>query len=79
MLSNIGMKMHLRVPYGKESVTRKLELNGSFTLRSIHFTNPKVQDKVDMLSLRAKGDPKDAKPGAADVSSSTRGTLLSRN
>ena len=79
MQSNIGMKMHLRIPYGKESVTKKLEMNGAFTLRDIHFTNPKVQDKVDMLSLRAQGDPKEAKPGAPDVSSNMQGKLVSRN
>jgi hypothetical protein len=50
-------------------VTRKIGLKGGFTLRQIHFTNPEVQDKVDMLSLRAQGDPKDAKPGAEDVHS----------
>ena len=38
-------------------------------MKQIHFTNPEVEDKVDMLSLRAQGDPKDAKPGAEDVHS----------
>ena len=42
-------------------------MTGSFTLQGIHFTNPSVQDKVDMMSLRAQGDPKEAKPGARDV------------
>jgi hypothetical protein len=39
----------------------------------MHFSNPEVQDKVDMLSLRAQGDPKDAKPGAEDVTSRMTG------
>ncbi len=50
-----------------------MSLQGAFTLRSIHFTNPQVQDKVDMLSLRARGDPEDAKPGATDVTSRMMG------
>jgi hypothetical protein len=75
MQSTIGMKVHLRIPYGKENVTKKLEMNGAFTLRAIHFTNPQVQDKVDMLSLRAQGDAKNAKPGVQDVSSSMQGAL----
>jgi hypothetical protein len=75
MQSTIGMKVHLRIPYGKESVTKKLELNGAFTLRAIHFSNPQVQDKVDMLSLRAQGDAKNARPGAQDVASSMQGAL----
>jgi hypothetical protein len=75
MNSVIRMKMHLRVPYGKESVTQKLEMKGGFTLRRIHFNNPKVQDKVDGLSMRAQGDPKHARPGAPDVSSQMLGAL----
>ena len=76
MLSTVSMKVHLRVPYGRESVTKKLQMQGGFTLRQIHFTNPQVQDKVDMLSLRAQGEAKNAKPGAADVLSQMSGTLV---
>ena len=57
-------------------MTRKLGLKGGFTLREIHFTNPDVEDKVDMLSLRAQGDPKDAKPGAEDVHSEMVGQFV---
>lgn len=79
MQSNISMKVHLRIPYGKESVTRKLEMNGAFTLRAIHFTNPKVQAKVNDLSERAQGHPQDAVVDAPDVLSSIRGQIVSRN
>jgi hypothetical protein len=51
-------------------------LKGGYTLRQIHFTNPEMQDKVDMLSLRAQGDPKDAKPGAEDVHSEMVGQFV---
>ena len=70
------MKAKLHIPPGKESVTKKIGLKGRFTLRQIHFTNPEVQDKVDMLSLRAQGDPKDAKPGAEDVHSQMVGQFV---
>ncbi len=69
----ITTKAKLHIPPGKESVTKKLGIDGNFTLRRIHFTNAQVQDKVDMLSLRAQGDPKNATPGAADVSSQMKG------
>src|SRR5271155_916957 len=72
----LTMKTKLHIPPGKESVTRKLGLKGGFTLRQIHFTNPDVEDKVDMLSLRAQGDPKDAKPGAEDVRSQMTGQFV---
>jgi len=73
MMGIITTKARLQIPPGKESVSQKMALDGNFTLRSIHFTNPKVQDKVDMLSLRAQGEPEKAKPGAKDVSSQMKG------
>ena len=76
MTGRLAMKTKLHIPPGKESVTRKLGLKAFFTLRQIHFTNPEVQDKVDMLSLRAQGDPKDAKPGAEDVHSQMVGQFV---
>ncbi|NYF78269.1 hypothetical protein [Granulicella arctica] len=71
----VGMKAHVHIRPGKERVIEKLSLKGAFGIQQIHFTNPKVQDKVDMLSLRAQGDPKDAKPGAEDVRSQMKGAF----
>jgi hypothetical protein len=76
MTGRLEMKTKLHIPPGKESVTRKIGLKGGFTLQQIHFTNPDVEDKVDMLSLRAQGDPKDAKPGAEDVQSQLVGQFV---
>lgn len=76
MTGRLAMKTRLHIPPGKESVTQKLSLRGSFNLREIHFTNDKVQDKIDMLSLRAQGDAKDAKPGAPDVRSNMSGRFV---
>jgi hypothetical protein len=76
MTGRLATKTKLHIPPGNESVSKKLGLKGGFTLRQIHFTNPEVQDKVDMLSLRAQGDPKDAKPGAEDVHSEMMGQFV---
>lgn len=76
MTGRVTMKARIHIPPGKESVSKKLGLKGEFTLREIHFTNPKVEDKVDMLSLRAEGDPKLAKPGAVDVRSRMEGEFV---
>jgi hypothetical protein len=73
MTGVLGMKTKLHIHPGKESVTQKLSLDGGFTLTQMHFTNSEVQDKIDMLSLRAQGDPKQAKPGAEDVNSRMTG------
>ncbi|WP_348268451.1 AsmA-like C-terminal region-containing protein [Edaphobacter paludis] len=76
MTGRVAMKAKLHIRPGKESVSKKLGLQGEATLWQIHFTNPEVEDKVDMLSLRAQGDPKDAKPGAEDVHSRMQGKFV---
>jgi hypothetical protein len=73
MTGVLAMKTKLHIRPGKESVTQKMAMKGEFSLKRMHFTNPDLQDKVDMLSLRAQGDPKDAKPGAEDVISHMTG------
>ncbi|CAN5594214.1 hypothetical protein BH10ACI4_BH10ACI4_29230 [soil metagenome] len=76
MTGNVAMKVALHIPPGKISVSQKMGLKGGFTMRAVRFSNEKVQDKVDMLSLRAQGDPKEAKPGAEDVTSQIKGQFV---
>jgi hypothetical protein len=47
-------------------------------MRRIHFTNPSVQEKVDMLSLRAQGRAKEARlsADAEDVYSQIQGHFV---
>ncbi len=75
MNGNIRLHAKLHIPPGKESVTQKLTMRGNFGLSRIHFNSAKVQDKVDMLSLRAQAEPDKAKPGAPDVHSRMNGTF----
>jgi hypothetical protein len=75
MSGTINMKAKLNIPPGKESVTQKLGVRGQFVLTRIHFSSAQVEDKVDMLSLRAQGKPGEAHPGAPDVHSEIRGTF----
>ncbi len=75
MTGSISTKAKLQIRPGKERVPERLSLQGTFTLQSIHFSNPEVQDKVDMMSLRAQGEPEKARPGAKDVDSRMRGTF----
>jgi hypothetical protein len=76
MTGRLEMKAKLRINPGPESVSQKIGLKGGFALREIHFANPAVEDKVDMLSLRAQGRPKEAKPGAVDVHSRMVGQFV---
>jgi hypothetical protein len=63
----------LRIRPGKDRVADRLSMQGKFNLQAIHFSNPQMQDKVDMMSLRVRGEPKEAKPGAQDVNSQMSG------
>jgi hypothetical protein len=75
----IQTKTSMQISPGKERVIQKLRLSGSFELREVHFTNSAVQDKVDMLTLRAQGEPEKAKPGAADIDSRIKGNFSMDN
>jgi len=75
MTGVISTKTKLHIRPGRESVAQRMKLQGAFALSSIHFTNPQLQDKIDMLSLRAQGEPKQAKVGAPDVTSQMTGTF----
>jgi len=74
------------LPPGKDAVTDRLHLKGSFDLTDAVFTSDKVQSKVDELSLRGQGKPKQAnhasaieaassQPGAAGIVSEMRGNF----
>jgi hypothetical protein len=76
MSGTLQMKAKLNIPPGKQSVTQKIGIKGQFVLTRIHFSNSEVEDKVDMLSLRAQGKPGEARPGAVDVHSQMRGTFV---
>jgi hypothetical protein len=76
MTGRLEMKSKIHIRPGKERVIEKMGLRGKFQLRSIHFTNSEWQDKVDMLSLRARGQADQAKPGAADVKSTITGDFV---
>jgi hypothetical protein len=75
MSGALQMKAKLNIPPGKQSVTQKIGVRGNFVLTRIHFTNAQMEDKVDMLSLRAQGRPGEAHAGAPDVHSQIRGAF----
>jgi hypothetical protein len=73
MTGLLNLQAQLQIPPGKESVSRKMTMKGAFTLRQIHFTNPSIEDKVDVMSLRARGKTDNLKPSAPDVTSRMTG------
>ena len=65
----VTMKTRLHIPPGKEPVHQRLHLNGFFTLDQARFSSAKIQGRIEELSLRGQGRPKDMKtsdPGSID-------------
>ncbi len=62
----IAMKAHLHIPPGDTRVPQKLELAGAFRLHNVRFNNPQIQDRVDGLSARAQGRPKEVASDSTD-------------
>lgn len=71
------MQTHARlnIPPGKVSISQKMRLQAQFKLQQIHFMRSAVQQKVNMLSERALGNPEAAKAGAPDVTGQMTGDL----
>jgi hypothetical protein len=57
----VEMKTRLSLAPGEASVADRIKLAGTFHVLEAHFTNEKVQGKLDSLSLRSQGKPKEAK------------------
>lgn len=69
------LKTKFDLPPGESAVTDRLRLAGNFHISGAHFTNEKVQSKVDALSMRSQGRPKEAKADPDDVFSEMNGTF----
>lgn len=60
MSGPVQMKTRLSLAPGDASVADRLKLAGTFHVLRAHFTNEKVQGKLDSLSLRSRGMPRQA-------------------
>ena len=62
----LTMKANLHIPPGDTRVAQKMELQGKFQLHNVRFNNAAIQDKVDGLSARAQGKPKEVAAYSTD-------------
>lgn len=60
------LKIKFDLPPGNGQVSDRLRLAGTFRISGAHFTNEKVQSKVDALSMRSQGRPRQAKDNIPD-------------
>ena len=63
------------LPQGEADVVDRLELDGSVDARNLRFMDEAVQEKVDTLSRRGQGRPKDESIDAMPSTASSRFTL----
>jgi len=61
MTGNLALNTSFHLPPGKESVWDKLQLDGQFHLSQSRFDNDKMQGRIEQLSLRGQGKPKEVK------------------
>jgi hypothetical protein len=65
MRGAMTLQARLKIPPGKESVSKKMQVQGKFAIRDVTLTNPKWQETVNKLSMRAQGEMKEAQTGDA--------------
>jgi hypothetical protein len=76
MTGTVHLKAKFDLPPGEPDVTNRLKLAGNFEVSGTHFTNDKIQEKVDALSMRSQGKPKLAQDNVPDnVHSDVNGTF----
>jgi hypothetical protein len=76
MTGAVQSKAKLDIPPGAEDVSQRIRLLGEFQVAGAHFTNDKVQERIDDLSLRSQGKPKLAQASdSPDVQSNMSGTF----
>jgi hypothetical protein len=61
MTGPVEMKTRLSLRPGNADVVNRLKLAGNFHVPEGHFTNDKMQGRIDSLSLRSRGNPKAAR------------------
>jgi AsmA-like C-terminal region len=74
MRGALATKVHIEIPPGSVSVSRKMRLEGTFAIHDAILNNVKMQQQVDAISERAQGKPRLANAqDAAVVGSSLSG------
>ncbi len=76
MTGAVALQTKLSLPPGKSDVANRLHLAGSFHIPAAHFTNEKIQGRIDSFSRRSLGHGGPAKGHSAEVvSSDLQGTF----
>lgn len=66
MTGSVRLRTKFDLPPGKPDFAKRLRLAGNFQVSGAHFTNEKIQAKIDALSMRSQGKPKLAQDNIPD-------------
>jgi hypothetical protein len=76
MTGTVRLKTKLVLPPGDPDVSNRMKLSGNFQVSEAHFSNDKIQGKIDAISMRSQGKPKLAQDNIPDnVPSEMKGTF----
>jgi hypothetical protein len=78
MTGIVNLKTKFNLPPGDVDVIDKLALDGQFVVEDARFKSAVVQEKVDELSRRARGEKKNSEP-EGDVVSGLQGRFTLKN
>lgn len=59
MTGAIRLRTNITIPEGNPDLIDRMQLHGQFGIGDIQFTRPSVQGKIDSLSRKGQGEPKD--------------------
>jgi hypothetical protein len=76
MRGMVAMKARLHIPPGNVRVPQKLQLSGNLKIDGVVFSNAKLQDRIDGLSMRAQGKPNEVKAAASDRKAEVASQML---
>jgi len=77
MTGDVQLHTKIVIPEGKQDLMERLRLQGQFGVGDIQFTNSSTQGKIDTLSRRGQGQPKDL--DITDVVSELKGNFGLKN
>ena len=79
MTGAVSMHTKLSLLPGESDVANRLRLTGNFHIPGGHFTSEKIQGRIDSLSLRSQGKPKESQEQlGVNVPSDLKGTFTLR-
>jgi hypothetical protein len=77
MRGALALKVHIEIPPGPVSVSRKMRLAGTFAIHDAFLNDAKMQQQLNAMSERAKGKPHLANAQDAEVVGSSLGGRFS--